>query len=86
MGIRIRTRKNLDPDLDPRFLFKRYHTMHVYTKRSDVDPDPVGSALIWIQRYKIKGKAEFNQQIFVFFCVKLYFSSLNLKNLLISKI
>ena len=33
---------------------------------SDIDPDPVGSAFIWscirIQRYKMKGKAEFNQQ------------------------
>ena len=30
---------------------------------SDVDPDPVGSAFIWIQVYNIEGKAEFNQPI-----------------------
>ena len=54
---------------------------------NDVDPDPVGSAFIWVRgsgsafrRYIMKGKAEFNQQIFgVFFRRKLYFSSLNLK-------
>ena len=35
---------------------------------------------IRIQRYKMKGKAEFNQQIFWgSLCRKLYFSSLNLK-------
>ena len=49
---------------------------HVYP---DLDPDPVGSALIWvrvsgsefrmqirIQRYKMKGNAEFNPQSFFF--------------------
>ena len=30
----------------------------------------------WIQRYKMKGKAEFNQQFFFFFRRKLYFSSI----------
>ena len=45
---------------------------------SDVDPDPVDSGFIWvrgsgfririrIQRYKMKGIAEFNQQFFAFF-------------------
>ena len=62
------------------FLFNRRN------KSSDVDPDPVGSALIWvrgsgsafrmrirIQRtYKIRGKAEFNQQIYCFFFVGNY--------------
>ena len=33
---------------------------------SDVDPDPVGSAFILSQRYKMKGKAELNQQIIFF--------------------
>ena len=36
---------------------------------------------IRIQGYNIKGKAEFNQQIFGFLCWKLYFSSLKLKKL-----
>ena len=42
---------------------------------------------IRIQGYKIKGKAEFNQQIFKgFFGRKLYFSRLKLKKKLISKV
>ena len=59
----------------------------------DPDQDLVGSALIWvrgrirIQRYKMKGKAEFNQQSFWgSFRRKLHFSSLNLKKYLISKV
>ena len=45
-----------------------------------MDPDPVGSGFIWVpgsgsgSRGKMQGKAEFNQQIFGFFCRKLYFS------------
>ena len=31
---------------------------------SDIDPDPVGSAFIWIKRYKIKENAEFNNEVF----------------------
>ena len=42
------------------------------------------SAFIWIQRYKMKGKAEFNQ--IIFFRRKLYLSSQNLKKELISKV
>ena len=46
----------------------------ILDKSSDVDPDLVGSAFIlgpWIriQRYKMMGKAEFNQV----FCRNLYF-------------
>ena len=57
------------------------------TSISDVD-DGSGSGRIrihlgpWIriQRYKMKGKAEFNQHFFLFFFgKKLYFSSLNPK-------
>ena len=47
----------------------------------DLDPDPVGSAFIWVRgsgsesSHKMKGKAEFNQRIFGFlFRRKLYFS------------
>ena len=37
-----------------------------------MDPDPVGSPLIWIRRYKLIGKAECNQQILGFFFVGNY--------------
>ena len=47
---------------------------------SDVDPDPVGSVFVWARGSesgskckKMRGKAEFNQQILGFFCRKLYF-------------
>ena len=48
---------------------------------SDVDPDPVGSEFIWVRGSGSRGiKAEFNQQnVWGFFCKRLYFSSLNLK-------
>ena len=40
---------------------------------SDVDPDPVGSVFIWVQRY-MKGKTAFSKQFFRgFFCRKCYF-------------
>ena len=40
---------------------------------SDVDPDPVGSAFIWIQGYKIKEILEFSHQIFGVFSQDIIF-------------
>ena len=42
---------------------------------SDVDLDPDPWIRTWIPEYKIKGKAEFNQQIFWGFCGKYTFKS-----------
>ena len=49
----------------------------VYLYFRDVDPDPVGSGFIWVQRYKMKGKTKKKRQQFR---KKLYFSSLNCRH------